>query len=235
MEDELGDPELAGRFAYELVSKRLGRGSADVDACASVASQINDRYAATFDHLKWQDVPIACKAGCNWCCYLRVEILPYEAIALFRYLRTSIPEELAQSISARILANAEQIAALTPEQHRLTNVQCAFLVDGCCSVYPVRPMLCAGHHSCDVSACEAGFNEPSVEVDSIPLVAVLAAIRGMMMIAAGDALREKKLKAQSLELHTTLAALLRNPALIGQWGSGRKLIKGGPELESPID
>jgi hypothetical protein len=94
-------------------------------------------------------------------------------------------------------------------------------------------MLCAGHHSVDVSACEAGFNEPADESDSIPFVQELAVVRGMMMIGAEAALKGRKLKSQSLEMHTTVAALLREPALIGQWRGGRRLIKDQPESPTP--
>lgn len=222
--NELEDPIAAGQYAFDATGETLSHG-ADVDACAEVAARIDQRFDVTYAYLKKKDVPIACRAGCSWCCHIRVELLPHEAIALFRYLNTQIEPETRSAIVERIFANARQIKPLTEGQHRRTNIQCAFLVDNRCSVYPVRPMLCAGHHSLDVNPCIEGFNNPTDEQDTIPLIDVLVFIRGAMMDGAQQALNGLKLDGQALELNTALAALLRDPSLIGRWREGRRLLK----------
>ena len=113
---------------------------------------------------------------------------------------------------------------------RGTNVECALLTDGKCSVYPVRPMQCAGHHSCDVAACEAGFKQPDNNTPSIPTLIPLQELKGATISGVSEALKVGKLKPQWVELHAALAALLRNPSHMAEWRSGRKLVKDAPEL-----
>jgi Fe-S-cluster containining protein len=219
-----------GGFAYAVVAPRLKRGKVDIDSCGAVSAKLNERLTAATEKFKREGVPIACKAGCNWCCSIRVEILPYEAIGLARYIQTALPS-LAETLKNKIFANADRIQQLTPKQHRTTNIECALLIDGKCSVYPVRPMLCAGHHSFDAAACEAAFREPDKEADSIPMLAALATVKSFMMTGAAEALKNGKLKAQSMELHTALAALLRDwGRTVNAWRSGGKLIKNAPDL-----
>jgi len=219
------DPIAARDFAYDLASKEFSHGGPDVDGCVTVASNINRRLEAAVDLLKREGMPIACKAGCSWCCHLRVELLPYEAIAIFRYIRTAMPKSLADHVSERINAKAEQIRPMTPREHECAKVQCAFLVDGRCSVYPVRPMACAAHHSADVAVCEAAFHRPTGQDDLIPQVANLVRSREAMQAAANQAMVNRNLRRQCIELHTAISALLRDPSLIGKWRSGRPLIK----------
>jgi Fe-S-cluster containining protein len=136
-----------------------------------------------------------------------------------------MPKSLADHVSERINAKAEQIRPMTPREHECAKVQCAFLVDGRCSVYPVRPMTCAAHHSADVAVCEAAFHRPTGQDDLIPQVANLVRSREAMQAAANQAMVNRNLKRQCIELHTALSALLRDPSLIGKWRSGRPLIK----------
>ena len=50
---------------------------------------------------------------------------------------------------------------MTPFAHAITNLQCAMLVDGRCSVYSVRPHSCRRHHSTDVAACQFTYDHPT--------------------------------------------------------------------------
>lgn len=87
---ELEDPDAAAEYAFDATSGGLG-GGADIDACVATVAKIGERYDATLER-----VPTACRAGCSWCCHFGVELLPHEAITLFRYISTRIePEERA--------------------------------------------------------------------------------------------------------------------------------------------
>jgi hypothetical protein len=44
-----------------------------------------------------------------------------------------------------------------PMDRYYAHVPCALLVDGRCSVYSVRPLLCRGYLSTDREGCRAGF------------------------------------------------------------------------------
>jgi hypothetical protein len=166
-EKDLADPSAAHEFVFNLVGKTF-RKSTDVDSCVTLAGKIDQRFGETFDHFRELGAPIACKAGCSYCCSWRVEVVPHEAIALFRYLKSQIPSEQAEAITEKVLANANKIASMSEQAHKATNIQCAFLVNGQCSAYNARPMACAWHHSLDVDECRRDFENPGKVLEEIP-------------------------------------------------------------------
>jgi hypothetical protein len=221
-----GNKSIEAVFASmaELTGSLLQRGT-DVDSCVAAARVLNRTLEDTISTAVASGAPVACQNGCSFCCYLRVELFAPESIAIFRYLNTEIPEGNRKDIRERIFANAERIAGLTVEEHRRTNVQCAFLVDGHCSIYPVRPIACSGHHSCDVRPCEQAYQDPSVEQNSIPMDAMIVLTKDAVKSGEYAAISARGLRPDHTELHTTLASLLRNPALIGQWRNRGKIVK----------
>ncbi len=222
--NKLKDSRPAAQFIFDVTVSTLKRGT-DVDSCISLVAKADQKFEETFDHLRKEGAPIACRSGCSFCCHLRVTVAPPEAIALFRYLRSQIPASLAQEIEERVLANADRIARMSEEQHLSTNVQCAFLVDGACSAYRARPMACALHHSLDVDACEHLYENPadfSVGIRKLKVIedTMTATDAGMRQALAGLGLSD-----ESMELHTAVAAVLRDQSLIERWRSGRPLFK----------
>ena len=221
---ELTDPRAAAQFIFDVTVSTL-KNATDVDSCTALVAKADRRFEATFDHLRKEGAPIACKPGCNFCCHLRVTVAPHEAIALFRYLRSQIPAAVAQQIEQRVLANAGQIAHMTEEQHWSKNLRCAFLVDGACSAYRARPMACALHHSLDVDACEVSYENPSDHSLGIRKLAVIEQTMAATQAGMSQALEEMGLSDEPMELHTAIAAVLRDQSLIERWRSGRALLK----------
>jgi hypothetical protein len=152
---------------------------------------------------------VACGKGCSFCCHLRVMVYPHEAIALFRYLNSRIPREKAVSIRKRLTENAKRVAQ---------GMACAFLVEGECAAYPARPGACAGYHSLSREKCERGDSD-------IPMLQGLHHVATSLDEGLDQALAATNLSSTRIELHTALAALIRNPALIERWRSGRTLLK----------
>jgi Fe-S-cluster containining protein len=224
--NELKDSTAATSFALDITTNTLKRGT-DVDSCVALAEKLDRSLDAALTHARQSlGAPIACRAGCNFCCHVRVDVLAHEAIALFRFLKSQIPEEQGRAIEARVVANADRVATMTPEQHDAARVQCAFLLDGRCSAYRARPLACAGFHSLNVNECERAYNDAAADLTSrIPMVGEIKEMEAAAAIGIRQALRGLKLDDQPMELHTALAALLRDPSLIGRWRGGRSLIK----------
>jgi Fe-S-cluster containining protein len=221
---ELTDPRAAEQFIFDATVSTLKRGT-DVDSCTALVAKADRGFEATFDHLRKRGAPIACKSGCSFCCHLRVTVAPHEAIALFRYLSSQIPAALAQGIAQRIQANAERIAHMTEEQDLATNVKCAFLVDGACSAYRARPMACALHHSLDVDACEDLYENPADLSIGIRKLKVIEDMMAATHAGTRRALGELQLSDAPMELHTAVAAVLRDQSLIARWQSGHPLLE----------
>jgi Fe-S-cluster containining protein len=210
----------AQTFAIEAVRATLGTCS-DADGCVALAARINalmDQALASF-----RGDGIACREGCNFCCHLRVMVFPHEAIALFRYLDRYIPSEQADGIRARLLENAERRARLTREGQLVPATRCAFLVDGKCSAYEVRPAACSAYHSLSKGRCEDGYYKEPGAVHRIPVLQALRFVSAALDEGMDEGLAAAGLNGTHVELHTALAALMRAPGLIETWRSGREL------------
>jgi Fe-S-cluster containining protein len=135
---------------------------------AGSEEEIHAAYAqalAAFDELN-QDAIVAsgarldCRAGCSFCCSLRVDVYAHEIFLIARFIRTHFSEAEQQALAVRLATHAAQVLRLTPFEHATRNIPCVLLRDGRCSVYAARPMACRRHHSKDVKVCEYTFAHP---------------------------------------------------------------------------
>ena len=222
------EPDASGtvqRFAFDAVRGTVGT-SSDVDSCAALSARIDTLMEKAFESFQREDEGIACRAGCNFCCHLRVMIYPHEAIALFRYLKAHMPKEQADVVLARLIENAAHIGKAGRDGRVTTRLACAFLIDGRCSAYEVRPAACSGYHSLSKERCEAEYNDPAGTQDGIPVLKALRFIAAALDDGMEQALATAGLSGTRVELNTAVAALIRNPSLIARWRSGRDLTKG---------
>jgi hypothetical protein len=211
------------QFATRVVRDTLGR-STDVDACVALVGQVDRLLEQAAQHLPQGGAVLACRPGCNFCCHLQVRVLPHEAIALFRHLQSRMAPGTAEQVRMKI---REYTQAPQPAGHTAARRACAFLIDAECSAYEVRPSACAAYHSVSKQRCEQSFDDPSLPSGTV-------ALEGLMLVAlaveegVNVALQSEGLSHTPIELHTAVAALLANPALIARWRAGRALLKSVP-------
>lgn len=130
---------------------------------AEATTVIHDRYAelALFMYRERNPMPVACKAGCNWCCHVRVSIGLDEAYRLKKTLDTMEPER-----RQRILDRIDQHVAETDSMDAQTVARkprlCPMNEDGNCQVYETRAVMCRNHMSYDVNPCRS-FVEGNAE------------------------------------------------------------------------
>jgi hypothetical protein len=217
--DESG---TARRFAVNAVRETIGV-STDVDSCTALTAGIDSLIDQAFEHFVKDGAGIACRAGCSFCCHLRVMVYPHEAIALFRYLGSRMPKEQANLVRQRVLQNADALRAANREGRAAPRTACAFLIDGKCSAYEVRPGACAGYHSLSREHCEQTYNDPASSPEGTPVLQALRYIAAEMGDGLDEGLAAAGLKSTRIELQTAVAALIRNPSLIARWRAGREL------------
>jgi hypothetical protein len=211
------------QFAARAVRGTLGR-STDVDACIALVGQVDQLLEQAAQHLPEGRAGLACRAGCNFCCHLQVRVLPHEAIALFRYLQSRMAPATAERVRLKIrqYAQAPQLAGDAAARRA-----CAFLIEGQCSAYEVRPSACAAYHSVSKQRCEQSFHDPSLPSGTVALEALMVVALALEE-GVSVALQSAGLSHTPIELHTAVAALLANPALIARWRAGRALLKPPP-------
>jgi hypothetical protein len=126
---------------------------------------------------------IACKESCNFCCAIRVHALDPEIFWVVRGIRTQRPGEQAQILS-RLREYVEKRRLDTG--YRLC-INCAFLVERRCSIYPDRPAVCRKAHSLSVADCEKGSNTIPQNLDLVVQAEIL--MKGVAMGYASRLLR----------------------------------------------
>lgn len=115
----------------------------------------------------------ACHKGCNYCCYFRVDVSADEVLLIKNFFEKHIVSEQQSLIREKAKVNAAIIAPLSYSEHMRTNIECCFLVDGECSIYPVRPVACRSFHATDADNCLLSYQEPdnlSITNSYIPAV-----------------------------------------------------------------
>ncbi|MFI5386615.1 MAG: YkgJ family cysteine cluster protein [Fimbriimonadales bacterium] len=98
---------------------------------------------------------IACRSGCAACCYVRVSVMPAEALNLARHVKERFTRQELYLLLDRIRSYVGSIAALPVEGRMRHVLACPFLSEQQqCTVYQARPLACRMHHSLSREACE---------------------------------------------------------------------------------
>lgn len=181
------------------------------ESALELSRAVNFQLGTAFGRCRDRNADIHCKEGCKYCCHLRVAAFPYEAAAIASYIDTELSPEQALEIRKRIEEKAALIAGMTEERHFTTNIECAFLYEGKCSVYPVRPSSCAGYHSLSRERCEYSFRHPTDLESGIPDLEELKQFHAAIDEGIKQALMALGRDAEKGELHTVMAKTLKNP------------------------
>lgn len=118
-----------------------------------------------------------CRKGCAHCCHIAVAINSLEAEVIGRY---------TGRVPRRLPATAADVRdRLDNNVTRFSRKPCTFLgADNECTIYPVRPLPCAVHHSIEASAdnCDLVHNA-GAKVSEIDLTRLYMASVGIAMSA----------------------------------------------------
>ncbi len=121
-----------------------------------VINRINN-YGSDWE--KQMNVESGCHSGCSACCSMLIEIFKLEAFVIIEYIKKTNQEYLFDRIentynivkdliteSPLGTDNKDEIEKFKVDYFK-KKIPCVFLVDGRCSIYPVRPVNCATYHS----------------------------------------------------------------------------------------
>ncbi len=165
-------------------------------------------------------VPHACEPGCSYCCHYRVMVTAPEVFALAQHVKANWPAPAATDLVSRLRDYTDRTRAMTSAQHEGTNMACAFLRDGRCSVYEIRPLACRRHHSLDATPCIETFHNPrctAMITTSEQHVAVASGFANAQLMAE----HALGLDLHMYELHAALLDALTNPASLKRWKTGK--------------
>lgn len=170
--------------------------------------------------------PLACAAGCAFCCYHPVDITAPEAFVIAAYLRTAFSTAEFEAIAARLAANAERIQALSHDEHALAKIPCALLDNGRCCVYAARPFACRAWHSMSAARCEAIFTHGDPLSMIPPLDMALYNTQWDVVYGIAEGLRQAGLDDRPYELHSMVHRALAVPDAAARWLHGEAVFEG---------
>ncbi len=215
----VGKPfNLVGENAYAVQANTRHMAKILLDSTARDRASRAAAFAADLlqvsiaHHLKEQ---IACARGCFHCCTT--------------YVSTSLPEvfRLARGVygngatSLRVYAAAAKSKAMPQGQREIDRVHCPILVDGACSEYDVRPLVCRAVLSTSLESCLRIFQQGSTETFQTP--PSLGALRSYLVVMLRAALVIAKLPYQNFELTHALEIALSTPNAEERWLAGEEL------------
>jgi Fe-S-cluster containining protein len=161
---------------------------------------------------------IACKAGCDHCCYQSVGVTPPEALAIVAHLRATLSRAELAAVAAHIAERHGETGGLTAAERFSPDHPCPFLRSGQCSIYEARPLSCRGMNSLDAGECARRLREPEARAtflaDGRGGHSFMEPIRAFHAISAGLQLGLSeifRLDMRPLELTAAIHLLLEGP------------------------
>ncbi len=150
----------------------------------SVYSSVDEATGRELNRLYVEEgVTPTCKPGCFYCCGQNILTNIAEAQALRHYIKREFSRDQIEDLRIRT-QQWHKWDATRPGRHNDAHIgeqftfsvyhYCPMLVEGKCSVYPMRPLICRTHFVCsDPPACRPLYDPESIEGDPVGLTSVI--------------------------------------------------------------
>lgn len=171
-------------------------------------------------------VPVACHAGCAWCCHGYIAATAPEVIHVVKGLASARVDALKPAAAAMFA----RTGGATHDARAKMITRCPLLGDdNLCSVYATRPNTCRTHMSTDDKACERVHMKLSGEDVMRPVV--FSTLRRAYHVALAGALKHAGLSYKAYEYYAALHRLLNEQDVLAaeaEWLAGKDILEGLP-------
>ncbi len=204
----------------QVVKAKLGE--ADNPRRASEAAELAQTLAETSLAARPPtQQKIACTRGCAYCCHTFVAITPPEAFRLAAAVRSG---QAAGMSADAVRERGRALVGVSPEARIGGKLACPLLVDGGCSVYRFRPLVCRQATSLDVDVCIDEFEGRNLAA-RIPISGVHLQHASNAHITLLGAMRASGFATDALELAAALDTALTEPNAEARWLAGEDVFK----------
>jgi len=168
---------------------------------------------------------VACKEGCNYCCYQTVPVTGPEAFSIAEFIKSPDSSSSAETRMAKLIAVNQATQSLTPKERTKRHIPCAFLDDGRCSIYTVRPLACSEFTSMYLDDCKrayrVGFKPKGIVHEKARMLAFYAVRQGLL-----DGLRESLPTSRPKHYELTAAVIAASaPNAAEDWLGGNDIFE----------
>jgi Fe-S-cluster containining protein len=213
---------LARRATLEILSE--GRTPATLEKLVLHCLSWYDRLAAVVsEEMEEISNALCCRAGCTYCCGLRIEVSAPEIFLIAKHLMEDTDPIDRNRFTAKIQVLAEKAPKMTAVEWAASECVCPFLEQGRCAIYSVRPLSCRGWSSTDIEWCKSAITKPDTATQEGNVFTWIA-----FGIEAGlrQGLTESGLEGGLVELNTGLDLVLRKRSTPSDWLTRKAALSG---------
>jgi len=168
---------------------------------------LNDSILALAER---QNITVACKNGCHWCCHQAVYANSYELHFLSEKIKTNFTKDDLSELTDRTENKFAQTSQLTEKEILKFKSPCPLLKNGSCSSYSSRPMACRIYLSTKLESCLEFYNNPENEANYPALIDFPLRAGRMMNEGFRLALKEFGVETAEFRLEEGLRIILKN-------------------------
>ncbi len=163
-----------------------------------------------------------CQPGCSFCCWLPVDVLAPEVLAITTFLRENLEPSALVQMTQRITETDQMVFRLNSEKCIRAKVPCPLLdlESRMCQAYPMRPHACRQYASFQWTACEKALGDPDA---AVPTDSLSQTIYSRVMMGVVVALHELGIDYRTLDLVSALRIALTEPEPARRWFTGEGL------------
>lgn len=165
---------------------------------------------------------IACRPGCCYCCYIKVDVMPVEAFIIVDAIRAKFAKKEQEQVKESADENHRKIAPLSADEHMRSNIPCPLLKDGKCSVYACRPSLCRRFHAVTHTSCEQAFGRPDLAGLPDEMVPEVSHAVGILHWAHIHAFESLGYDSRPYDLNAALVETMGNNHCERRWRDKKK-------------
>lgn len=228
-QSELCTTEVARQSAADVFKMGVSE-----RAISNVVASVAELAEAITEEQKQSDppdFPIACRAGCSHCCYMRVLVTAPEVIFLLQFIRETFTEVKLQQLISRLQDTDRDTRGMSEEDRGGSGIPCPLLVDNHCSAYEARPLECRGYVSMSVDACRKALD--NYRAWDVPLYFPQYSIFKHIQAGLMSALSDSGYAFELFELTAALRIGLEVPDAVDRWLAGENIFQ--PAALSPAD
>jgi hypothetical protein len=227
-EFETGILDAVRHFDWASLASDTGSNSLEpmVNAARAVAAGSVSAMRRVFP----AEGQLGCGKGCSYCCHLMATASAPEVLVISRFLHRTLSSDAMAELVKRVAATDSITRGRDGLGRLLSNTPCPLLVDGACSVYEERPLVCRGYASFNWVSCADHSRRRRIwkqmPLDHVRRSGHSAALEGVI-----EGLSDAGLASGALELIAALRIALETPDAEARWLAGEDVFRDAIEVE----
>jgi Fe-S-cluster containining protein len=191
-----------------------------IGAAADVSQYADEAIAIVKDEYR---PALHCKEGCSYCCCKPGVLTSVpELLRILDHVQSVFSADEISALAERARRYASQIEGRSFDDPTDESVPCPLLLDGRCSVYEVRPLVCRGYNSTNVDACRRAHRDAD---ELVPIFSVIKDVTDGATVGVAQRLKAAGFNDSLVDLGSAL-----NLALVAGNGFSAATIEGGQAL-----